>query len=76
MIKVISGIRGCGKSFFFKSIIQELLKNGINEKDINKETEEREYRPFYMIKELYPRYLFTMDMLLQKKKWYKLCKYC
>ena len=37
-------------------------------KDIsNKETEEREYRPFYKIKELYPRYLFTMDMLLQKR---------
>ena len=37
-------------------------------KDIsNKETEEREYRPFYMIKELYPHYLFTMDMLLQKR---------
>ena len=37
-------------------------------KDIsNKETEEQEYRPFYMIKELYPRYLFTMDMLLQKR---------
>lgn len=37
-------------------------------KDIsNKETEEREYRPFYMIKDLYPRYLFTMDMLLQKR---------
>ena len=37
-------------------------------KDIsNKETEEREYKPFYMIKELYPRYLFTMDILLQKR---------
>ncbi len=37
-------------------------------KDIsNKDTEEREYRPFYMIKELYPRYLFTMDWLLQKR---------
>lgn len=37
-------------------------------KDIsNKDTEEREYRPFYMIKELYPRYLFTMNMLLQKR---------
>ena len=37
-------------------------------KDIsNKETEEREYKPFYMIKELYPRYLFTMDLLLQKR---------
>lgn len=37
-------------------------------KDIsNKETEEREYRPFYLIKEMYPRYLFTMDMLLQER---------
>ena len=37
-------------------------------KDISdKDTEEREYRPFYKIKELYPRYLFTMDMLLQKR---------
>ncbi len=37
-------------------------------KDISdKNTEEREYKPFYMIKELYPRYLFTMDMLLQKR---------
>lgn len=37
-------------------------------KDIsNKETEEREYKPFYMIKEMYPRYFFTMDMLLQKR---------
>lgn len=37
-------------------------------KDIsNPETEEREFRPFYAIKELYPRYLFTMDLLLQKR---------
>ena len=37
-------------------------------KDIsNKKTEEREYKTFYMIKEMYPRYLFTMDMLPQKR---------
>ena len=37
-------------------------------KDIsNPETEEREYKPFYTIKDSYPRYLFTMDMLLQKR---------
>lgn len=30
--------------------------------DIN--TEQREYRPFYEIKELYPRYLFVLDMVL------------
>lgn len=34
----------------------------------NKETKGREYKPFYMIKEMYPRYLFTMDMLLQKRE--------
>lgn len=37
-------------------------------KDIcSQDTEEREFKPFYMIKDMYPRYLFTMDLLLQKK---------
>ena len=34
MIKVISGIRRCGKSFFLKTIIQELIEKGVHEKDI------------------------------------------
>ena len=34
MIKVISGIRRCGKSFFLKSIIKELIEKGVKEKDI------------------------------------------
>ena len=32
--------------------------------DDNK-TEEREYKPFYEIKELYPRYLFVLDLIFQ-----------
>ena len=37
-------------------------------KDISsKETEEREYKPFYKIKDMYPRYLFTLDLLTQKR---------
>lgn len=32
----------------------------------DKNTEEREYKPFYAIKEMYPRYLFVADLILQK----------
>lgn len=32
----------------------------------DKKTEEREYRPFYVIKEMYPRYLFVLDFILKK----------
>lgn len=34
MIKVITGIRRCGKSFFLKTIVEELKENGILDKDI------------------------------------------
>ena len=39
----------------------QVTKNMDDEK-----TEEREYRPFYAIKELYPRYLFVSDLIFQK----------
>lgn len=32
----------------------------------DKKTEEREYRPFYEIPDMYPRYLFVFDIILQK----------
>ncbi len=34
LIKVISGIRRCGKSYFMLSIIEDLKSQGVNEKDI------------------------------------------
>lgn len=33
----------------------------------NRETEEREFRPFYQIKDNYPKYLLTLDTLLQHR---------
>jgi len=32
----------------------------------DKKTEEREYKPFYEIKEMYPRYLFVADLIFKK----------
>ncbi len=45
MIKVVTGIRRCGKSYLLKSIIQELKDNGVLDKDIIYiELDSKEYR--------------------------------
>lgn len=51
-----------------------IARKGIDEyfyiqvtKNIDDEkTEQREYKPFYEIREMYPRYLFILDLVLQK----------
>lgn len=48
--------RGIDEYFYI-----QVTKNMDDEK-----TEEREYKPFYEIKEMYPRYLFVSDLILQR----------
>ena len=59
IIKVITGVRRCGKSCLMKMIEEELISHG--------ETEGREYKPLEKIKDNYTKYVATTDYALQKR---------
>ena len=46
--------------------VARTIDNDNYDENGNNITEEREYRPFYNIRDMYPRYLFVLDMILQK----------
>lgn len=52
--------------FIARRSVDEYFYIQVSKNIDDKKTEEREYKPFYEIKEMYPRYLFTSDMIFQK----------
>ena len=52
--------------FIVRKNIEEYYYVQVTKNIDDKKTEEREYKPFYEIKELYPRYLFVSDLIIQK----------
>ena len=65
IIKVITGVRRCGKSSLMEMIKDELISGGVSED--RKQTEDREYKPLEMIRDNYMKYVVTTDYLLQKR---------
>lgn len=52
--------------FIARKSVDEYFYIQVTKNMDDKKTEDREYRPFYEIKEMYPRYLFVFDLILQK----------
>ena len=53
-------------NFIARRGIDEYFYIQVSKNIDDQKTEEREYKPFYEIKELYPRYLFILDLIFQK----------
>ena len=52
-----------GEDYYYAQVAMTIL----SEADDGKSTEDREYRPFEHVRDNYPKYLFTLDTLLQKR---------
>jgi hypothetical protein len=59
-------LRNQRQDYAYVQVAQTIMAGPVNEKGIPF-TEEREYRPLESIKDNYPKYLLTMDHLLQKR---------
>lgn len=53
--------------------VARYIDNGNYDEDGNSITEEREYRPFSLLRDGYPRYLLSMDKMLQRRDGVKHC---
>ena len=52
--------------FIVRKGIEDYFYIQVSKNIDDEKTEEREYRPFYEIKDMYPRYLFVFDIILQR----------
>ena len=59
-------LRDQRQDYAYVQVAQTIMAGPVNEKGVPL-TEEREYRPLESIKDNYPKYLLTMDHLLQKR---------
>lgn len=66
VIKVVTGIRRCGKSSLLRMFREKLLAEGVAENQVSlsvrdENTMNRELAPLQAIQDHYPKYLLTMD---------------
>ena len=52
--------------FIVRKGIEDYFYLQVSKNIEDEKTREREYKPFYEIRELYPRYLFVLDFIFQK----------
>ena len=59
-------LRDANRDFFYVQVARYIDNGNVDEKGMNL-TEEREYRPLERIRDSFPKYVMTLDRLLQKR---------